>query len=245
VAIGTIMAERLLYLPSVAFCLLAGQAASSLRRRMSPRVMVAALAVLIAAHVGRTITRAFDWRSQEALFAATVSASPRSAKAHFNYGSELYRMGWLPEARRELEAALAIAPRYAEARSGLAAILLHENDLRAAERELRRAIEDEPLLASAWVNLGMALFRMGRHPESAEALERALELDPRLTLAWMVRGAIAESLEDRRRAIEWYRRAFELDPDFEGLADHLARLLREEGRTSEAERVRNGRTSVR
>ena len=239
VTIGTIMAERLFYLPSVAFCLLAGQAASSLRGRTSSRVMVTAAALLIAAHVGRTVTRSLDWRSQEALFAATVRASSNSAKARFNYGSELYRTGRLAEAQRELDTALAIAPRYPEARSALAAILLQENDLEGAERELRRATEDEPSLASAWANLGMTLFRMGRDQESAAALERALDLQPGIPLAWVLRGAVAERLEGRARAIK-YQRACELDPGFDGLAEQLAKLLREEGRGDEAERVVSG-----
>jgi protein O-mannosyl-transferase len=243
VTIGTLMAERLLYLPSVPLCLLLGCAAASLRERTSARWATTAAVLLISAHAARTITRARDWSSQEVLFAATARTSPESAKARFNYGSELYRLRRITEARRELEAALAIAPRYPEARSALAAILLGEGKLAEAERELRRAIADEPLLASAWANLGMVLFRTARDEESAKALERAVELQPRLTLAWMVRGAVAERNEGRAQAIDWYRKAYELEPNFEGLAAHLAKLLREEGHEDEAERVMSGRSS--
>jgi Tfp pilus assembly protein PilF len=241
VTIGTLMAERLLYLPSVPLCLLLGCAAAWLRRQTSARWVTAAAILLIGAHAARSFTRVRDWSSQEVLFATTARTSPESAKARFNYGSELYRHRRITEARRELEAALAIAPGYPEARSALAAILLGENKLGEAEQELRRAIADEPLLASAWANLGMVLFRARRHEESAKALERALELQPRLTLAWMVRGAVAEQIEGRAKAIDWYQKAYELEPDFEGLAEHLAKLLREEGREDEAERVTTGR----
>ena len=240
VVIGTIMAERLMYLPSAAFCFIVGALAASFWPSR-PRFQVlaaAAIATLLAACVVRTISRNRDWRSQETLFAATVRTAPRSAKAHFNYGTELLELGQPSRAAAEFEAALSITDRYPEAHSALGTVFMDKNDLPRAEAEFRAALRDDPAMASAWANLGMTLFRTDRYEEARHAFRRAVELRPQLDLAWATLGALAEREGKLREAIDYYWKAYDLNPNFEGLGTHLASLLAESGRDSEAQRLR-------
>jgi Tfp pilus assembly protein PilF len=236
VLIGTIMGERLMYLPSIAFALLVGALVRQLTPgtdRLSPRLMTGAAAVAVV-HIGLAMSRNVEWRTQEALFRATVVRSPRSVKAHFNYGVELQAHGRSEDAARHFHAALALAPDYPEANNALGTVLLAAQDLAGAEARFRAALSTEPGFARAWLNLGTALFRAGRDSEARPALQRALQLDDRLVIAHATLGALAERAHDRDGAIDHYQTAYGLAPDFEGLGPHLAELLLAAGRGDQA-----------
>lgn len=84
--IGTIMAERLLYLPCLGliFCLV------TVAYRTSGRMAPVILCALLAALTIRTIARNFDWNSDLTLSAAAVDAHSQSYKAHLLLAESLF-----------------------------------------------------------------------------------------------------------------------------------------------------------
>ncbi|UCC24975.1 MAG: DUF1736 domain-containing protein [Gemmatimonadales bacterium] len=114
VAVGTIFGDRLLYLPSVAFCLAVSGITYGLYRAARPRVArIAAVALvgLLGAGWGLQSARYTGaWRSDIALFEWAVEAVPRSTKAHHKLGEEYLRADRPAEALLQLDRALAIAP---------------------------------------------------------------------------------------------------------------------------------------
>jgi hypothetical protein len=115
--IGTMKAERLLYLPSVGWCLAAGWLLRRWPRGGGPAL---ALAVLVLALGARTWARNRDWHDDLALFTATAAASPNSARAQQNAGAVCGQAGRLDEAIFHYRRALAIYPSYQSAAAGLA-----------------------------------------------------------------------------------------------------------------------------
>jgi tetratricopeptide (TPR) repeat protein len=81
ILIGTIMAERFLYLPSIGFagCLVVTVYAVCKR---FPIAAPAALALVSVAFAARTYTRNFDWFDDLSLWASAVKACPSSCKPH-------------------------------------------------------------------------------------------------------------------------------------------------------------------
>ena len=84
--IGTIMAERFLYLPAIAFA--AGIAALVDRAPKFSPAIAGLVVVLLAA---RTAVRNADWRNDLALGAADVQTSPHSYKSHKLYANALFQ----------------------------------------------------------------------------------------------------------------------------------------------------------
>ena len=99
VVIGTIMAERLLYLPTLGFCLalavalrgLAGLLPTSDRARSG--VAAALIAALVMVHGARVVQRNADWASPATLWLADLETSPRSAQVQSNAGIALLGPG--------------------------------------------------------------------------------------------------------------------------------------------------------
>ena len=88
---GTIMAERLMYLPSLGLiALLALGVFAACRRVGHPGIALVLLAIVAAGLGYRTWTRNLDWRDDESIWTATVRTSPQSAKAHRALAEALY-----------------------------------------------------------------------------------------------------------------------------------------------------------
>jgi tetratricopeptide (TPR) repeat protein len=88
---GTIMAERLMYLPSLGLVALLVLGVFAVCRRFGHPAIALVLIAGVAAGLGyRTWTRNFDWRDDESIWTATVRTSPQSAKAHRALAEALY-----------------------------------------------------------------------------------------------------------------------------------------------------------
>ncbi|MEI9971881.1 MAG: DUF1736 domain-containing protein, partial [Ignavibacteriota bacterium] len=93
--IGTIMAERTLYLPSIAAAGLVVWAAWNAYRRFLPRwpmlgaAAPAALAIVCLALATRTFARNFDWYDEQALWTSAAETVPDSYRPHEHLASSL------------------------------------------------------------------------------------------------------------------------------------------------------------
>jgi protein O-mannosyl-transferase len=88
---GTIMAERVMYLPSlgvIALVVLALHAAA--RKLRAPGAFAAVAAAIVVLLAIRTWQRNTDWTNDVTLWSAAVNASPRSFKAHRGLAEALY-----------------------------------------------------------------------------------------------------------------------------------------------------------
>jgi tetratricopeptide (TPR) repeat protein len=149
---GTIMAERLAYLPSLGLCLAIGHLGAAFATREGPatamrarRVVVVALAaVVILGFAARTWVRIPDWKSNLRLALADVATMPRSAKLQAGAGMFLEDVGRVAEAEEHLRRAVKIFPEYAQMHYNLAVLLVRRGAREEAEAHLRRAIELAP-----------------------------------------------------------------------------------------------------
>jgi hypothetical protein len=97
VPIGTIMGERLLYIPSIGFVVLVACALTTAGGAMTEpggrRAWLLLCVVLLGGYSLRTVARSADWRSEEVLFLHDVTVSPQSAKVQTNAGAVRLRTG--------------------------------------------------------------------------------------------------------------------------------------------------------
>jgi tetratricopeptide (TPR) repeat protein len=82
ILVGTIMAERFLYLPAIAFAACVVLLILAVSRRARPPAAVGILAVIYVGFATRTLVRNFDWTDDVTLWTAASRASPASFKVH-------------------------------------------------------------------------------------------------------------------------------------------------------------------
>lgn len=178
--VGFVVAERVLYMPSVGFCLLLGLGAGMLTRgwhtheRRSKAFSVIVL-VVIMAMCGRTFYRNLDWRDEESLFRSALHINP--PKAYGNLGSILSAQGRIAEAETAFQRALLHRPNMADVHYNLGILLQNQRRYEEAIKSLERAITFRPSMALAYVNLGASLIADGRTAEAASVLRAGAKVD--------------------------------------------------------------------
>ena len=228
VFIGSIMAERFIYLPSVG---LAGCAVSIIRavsreysstHPITGKALPAAVGLVCLTLAARTYARNLDWHDDLTLWTSTVSSYPQSARAHNNLGNALSLVpGRLPNAIVELETALRIRPDYAEAHYNLGNAFAHTpGRLDEAIDEFRAALRFPPDFgklqhdANTHVNLGNVLARTDQLPEAIAEYHAAIRVRPDLAEAHYDLGNLLARIPGQiEQAVAELRIALQITPD--------------------------------
>ena len=227
---GTIMAERLLYLPSAGIVLaasvgLVGQSISPRRRRFG-FLLLAVAAFLFSA---RTIVRNTVWENDEALFTSLIETSPKSAKAHYDFAymradGKRYR-----EAYGQYRRATEIYGNYYDAWAGRGRMAGELGDLSESAADARRSVEIFSTYENGWYTLAMSAERRGDFTAAEEAYRTGLKNCPtsypltyhHAAFLWR-RGRIDE-------AIAAYKKAEDLSDDSAVNEEDLGRIYAYQG----------------
>jgi Flp pilus assembly protein TadD len=234
-----LMAERFLYLPSVAFCLVAGHLA--VRAYASRRwIPVAATAIVLAAYAPLTVSRNADWADLDRLWGQVAECDPDSPAPYSLMGSARMRAGKPAEAIEYFKKAVMIAPRDPSPRYNLGIACQQLGKYRDAEIFYRQVLALEPRHSQALNNLGVLLEARGDLAGAREAFDRAVKADPSHPAPFVNLGNLLQREKKFDQAEKLFRLAIRMAPRFPEPRFNLARLLEQTGRAGEAERLYRG-----
>ncbi len=168
------VAEHRMYLPLAA---LAALVTVGLYRW--GKVSGLALTVAIAMGLGMaTWARNADYRTERALWEATVEAAPKNPRAHSSLAWALLATHEPAAAEAHFRTAIALRPDYLDARRGLARILEESGRLGEAEMEYRAILRRAPDDFVAHCALGTRAFQAGNLPAAIIHFESAVRTNP-------------------------------------------------------------------
>lgn len=176
-SVGTIKAERLLYLPSFGFCLAAGHLLSAASRR-NFGLATFALVSILGAMSARTFIRNRDWRDNFTLFSSALQAGTMSAKSYYNVGVCYGDRGGYDAAIAHFRRALDIYDGYADAAFGIGYMHELKGEDPLALRWYDRTIAINPRYPKAHLNTGSIRYRHGDHAGAESAFRAGLAIDP-------------------------------------------------------------------
>ncbi len=232
--IGTIMAERFLYLPSIAFAAAVVAAVYAAGKRAGDeRVMPVLLCLIATAFAARTWVRNLDWRDDLSIGRAAVRASPASFKSHKLLAYALHESD---AEHANIDAVIE------EAEKGLAPLNPLPDSRNNADSYLRTG--------GYYAERGERL-RQASPVESFKAYRRALELllrsrgvataqtngepDPARFAALTLRiSEVYRRLGEGSRALEAAMEARRMEPGNTEIHRQLAAILLDQGRADEA-----------
>jgi len=183
--IGTILGERLLYLPSIGFCLAVALVVRRaceqlpLGERALSALFLALFAVAVGLHSWRTVVRNRNWAAEEDLELHDLALYPGSAKVVNNAGVVMAKLGRPEEAVPLLRRATEIAPSQVLAFVNLAGTLYRLGRVDEALSVYEAATNLPGAPASAFNDLGLLLFGRGIDRDRAiKLIENAVKLEP-------------------------------------------------------------------
>ena len=164
----TMMAERLVYIPSIGICLLGGLVSYKICRIGSPLFSYSKAFIPIMFSILSLITfqRNKLWANETVYFEKAVEDAPQNAYAHHNLGDVYRKTGRMKQAISEWQKAVEIYPLHPEANNSLANVALMQGDYPEAVRRYRVALKGRPENSESHYNLALALERLGNTDEA-------------------------------------------------------------------------------
>lgn len=248
--VGFVVAERVLYTPSMGFCLLVAYGWYLIEDRMNKRhVLWVAMAVVLIFHSTKTVLRNHDWRSEHELFAAGLKVNHRNAKLYNNVGHALESRGDFKEALDYFLQASIVQPddigahiNVGRTYNNLKMFDEAEQAFWKAKNLLPRPRPGEPYQAriapshlNVFLNLANLISRNGTRLEEADALYRqAIGMRADYIQAYINRGDILIKLNRTHEAQEVYEKALQFDNSNPDIYYNLGVVYLEQSKVAEA-----------
>ncbi len=212
---GTIMGERLAYLPSAGICLLVAMVWAKFAGRQ--RYLAWGILIVILGALGvRTVVRNADWQDNFTLFSAAVRAVPGSAKMHSNLGVVYAAQNQMDLAAREFETALQLDPTFTGAMSAYGMMEMQRKNYQKAglllENSLLMSTRDDPDYDSRMVEFAIVLGLTNHLDGALEYLNREIAESPAYAPAWSNRALVHMKRGENELARRDAEKALQLDP---------------------------------
>ncbi len=220
--IGTIFGERLIYAPSVAWCLGFGALAVGLGRRTGRwgRLGIASVcAAILVTNAILTVRRNTDWRDRLTLWTHDVRISPESNRCWSCLSKAYHAEGRLDEALEHMDRALAIYDGYWDDHRVRGELLAGKGRFEQAASAYYRSCElaRGRLRIRPAVRLGQCYMKLDKPEMAAQAYQVALKYDPNHLLALnnlaYVLATSGPPVRDLNAAAEHIQHALELAPN--------------------------------
>lgn len=242
VAVGKIseqpVAERYLYLPSVALALLmGGLLAHGLARGWMRTCVIGALAISLF-YAGQSVSRVSAWHDNLAFWTDTVAKAPSQGLPAYQLGLSYARLGRVDEALEWYQRGLRLyddAEGRSLAQNSIGTVHLQRGDLDAAEASFLASIRERPDYRTPYYNLGVlcatraeARWRETRRLDipllerAREHLNQAVRLSPSYLKAQYLLAQQTLILADAQRAAGDFKQSDALFGDCRDRANWLA-----------------------
>ncbi|KAM4012885.1 protein O-mannosyl-transferase TMTC1-like, partial [Anomaloglossus baeobatrachus] len=188
--VGFVVAERVLYMPSMGFCILCIHGLKRLSSRVGPGGSSAAtfcFLLLLVLFSCKSVSQSECWRSRESLFRSGVQTLPHNAKVHYNYANFLKDQSRKEEAIKHYKTVLRLYPKHPSALNNLGTLT---TNVTAAEEYYRKALEISPQHSRALFNLGNLLRTQTRNEEAEVILKESLLHGPYFADAYSSLGSL-------------------------------------------------------
>lgn len=213
VKVGFVVAERILYVPSIGFSILIAIGFEKLRNRIkwkASSVLVITVCVIL---ILKTRERSSKWMSEEALFESGLDVCPNNAKVHYNIARLASSNQNYTKAFTHYHKAIALYPNYGAALMNLGNLYRENKDLDTAESYLRRSMEFlDSSRSTAWMNLGIVQAQQKRYLEAEESYNKAISLRRNFAVCYYNLGNLYLEIKKYSKAIDSWQESVTINP---------------------------------
>ncbi|KAM4881025.1 protein O-mannosyl-transferase TMTC1-like [Thomomys bottae] len=242
-----VVAERVLYMPSMGYCILFVHGLSKLYtwlNRCGATLSVSTVLLLLL-FSWKTVKQNEIWLSRESLFRSGVETLPHNAKVHYNYANFLKDQGRNQEAVYHYRTALkpsvlldyfvVVVLQEVGNRLPMARVSISQGQKEDAIALLKDSIKYGPEFADAYSSLASLLAEQARFKEAEEVYQAGIKHCPDSSDLHNNYGVFLVDFGSPEKAAAHYREAVRLSPGHHVAMVNLGRLYRSQGENSLAE----------
>ncbi|XP_012603457.3 protein O-mannosyl-transferase TMTC1 isoform X1 [Microcebus murinus] len=227
--VGFVVAERVLYMPSMGYCILFVHGLSKLctwLNRCGATTLLVSTVLLLLLFSWKTVKQNEIWLSRESLFRSGVQTLPHNAKVHYNYANFLKDQGRNKEAIYHYRTALKLYPRHASALNNLGTLT---RDTAEAKMYYQRALQLHPQHNRALFNLGNLLKSQEKKEEAITLLKDSIKYGPEFADAYSSLASLLAEQGRFKEAEEIYQAGIKNCPDSSDLHNNYGVFLVDSG----------------
>ncbi len=156
--IGTPLAERFLFMPSLGFCLILASILTNLISKIKLEAVLGILLIISVLYSIRTITRNFDWKDNKTLFSNDIKISKNSVKMNLDYAGVVFE-----EAKNKINKNID-KNNQLSADQLVDSLKIYEkewsNEMVSVIPNVEKTLEMHPINAGAWLLYGSIHFNL-------------------------------------------------------------------------------------
>ncbi|KAL3883448.1 hypothetical protein ACJMK2_029709 [Sinanodonta woodiana] len=228
--VGFVVAERILYTPSMGFCMMVALGFDVLvKNKKSLKLFFwLIMSALILSHAAKTYSRNNDWKSEYTIFRSALKMNQKNAKLWNNVGHALEKVSKFDEALEYFQKAVSVQPDDIGAHMNVGRTYKTLNMSVEAEAAFRMAMNLFPPIIpgksyttrvapnhlNVFLNLAALVSRdPNRLTEADDLLRTAVNMRPDYVEGYINRGDIMVRMKRLQDAIEQYELAKKYAPD--------------------------------
>ncbi|XP_054713939.1 protein O-mannosyl-transferase Tmtc3-like [Uloborus diversus] len=249
--VGFVIAERVLYIPSMGFCFIVAQGWHNLclMHKKKKVFLYCCLVILLCLNAVKTIRRNFDWQSEETLFRAGLQMTTANAKLYNNLGHVMESRSHHTDALQLFLQAAAVQPDDLGSHLNVGRmynVLGMSEDAEKAFRIAKNLLPKvrpgqsyqahiAPRHMDLFLNLGSLLSKnRSRLEEAQELYKEAISMKKDYVDAYMQRAEVLLKLNRSEEAHNMYKEALKHDRMNPDIFYNMGVLLLEQGKAVQA-----------
>ncbi|XP_006818380.1 protein O-mannosyl-transferase TMTC3-like [Saccoglossus kowalevskii] len=240
--VGFVVAERILYTPSMGFCMMVALGFQLLiKQKNTKTVMYVGLALLLLSHSIKTVRRNYEWESEYTIFKAATGVVKTNAKLWNNVGHALEKESKWDEALEYFLHATQVQPDDIGAWLNVGRAYRNLNQSRQAEAAYTEGMNLMPAvkagkkyttrIAPNHLNVYLNLANLikdepGRLIEADNLYKKAITMRPDFVQAYINRGDVLLKLNRSDDAVDNYMTALKYEKDNADIYYNLGVVLK-------------------
>uniref|UniRef100_A0A1I8NQF0 dolichyl-phosphate-mannose--protein mannosyltransferase n=1 Tax=Stomoxys calcitrans TaxID=35570 RepID=A0A1I8NQF0_STOCA len=213
IKVGFVIAERVLYVPSVGFCYITAYGFIWLSEHIKYRkCLQIAFGLVVIIFVLRCRQRSLEWLTEERLFWSALEVCPNNAKVHYNIARLATDVKNNKKAFHHYHKAIELAPDYDAALMNLGNLYRDNGNLPKAENYIKKSLEITPDFATAWMNLGIVQAANKNYKEALDSYNNALKYRKNYANCFYNMGNLYLELNQYNEALKYWQYAVAIKP---------------------------------
>ncbi|CAO1404459.1 unnamed protein product [Diamesa serratosioi] len=214
IKLGFVIAERILYIPSIGLSLLVGIGLKNLLNKFQKRknIIFLMLSFLLLIHGLRSRSRGIEWSSERKLFFSALQVTPNNAKVYYNIARISTDTKELEISLKYYKKAIQLYPKYESAHMNLGNLYRENKDYKMAKFHLQRAVQIMDDFPTAWMNLGIVQATLKEYQNAETSYFKALSFRPRYSNCFYNLGNLYIEMKNDSLALINWRKAVSINP---------------------------------
>lgn len=213
IKLGFVIAERILYTPSIGYSVLIAIGMNNLIKKFYPyrKVIYSLFTIVLVINTLKSYNRAMDWTNELKLFSSSLRVVPNNGKLYYNIARISSEQRKMETSIKFYQKAIQLHPNYESAHMNLGNVYRELHQLEKAKYHLKKSVEIQAEFPTAWMNLGIVLAMLKDYKQSEQSYFKALSYRKNYSNCYYNLGNLYIDMKNFTAAINSWRKAVSIN----------------------------------